>query len=81
MVMAVPSHGYRAVFRELWPQLTDGTLVVSAVKGIEVDSGMTMTEIMTEENKGSKRSISRAQRTELRRRGGRLPADRGTAAA
>ena len=55
VVMVVPSHGYRAVFRELWPQLSDGTLVVSAVKGIEVDSGMTMTEIMDEENKGRKR--------------------------
>jgi glycerol-3-phosphate dehydrogenase (NAD(P)+) len=55
VVMVVPSHGYRTVFRELWPQLADGTLVVSAVKGIEVDSGMTMTEIMAEENKGRKR--------------------------
>ena len=54
VVMVVPSHGYREVFRQLLPQLADGTLVVSAVKGIEVDSGMTMTEIMAAENRGGK---------------------------
>ena len=54
VVMVVPSHGYREVFRQILPQLADGTLVVSAVKGIEVDSGMTMTEIMAAENRGGK---------------------------
>ncbi|MDX9834035.1 MAG: NAD(P)H-dependent glycerol-3-phosphate dehydrogenase [Desulfobulbus sp.] len=55
VVMVVPSHGYREVFRQLWPQLAENTLVVSAVKGIEVDSCMTMTEIMAEENRDRKR--------------------------
>ncbi len=54
VVMVVPSHGYRQVYRELFPQLKDGVLIVSAVKGIEIESGMTMTQIMREESDPSK---------------------------
>ena len=54
VVMVVPSHGYRAVYRELYPHLSAGTLVVSAVKGIELQSGKTMTAIMEEEGRGDK---------------------------
>jgi glycerol-3-phosphate dehydrogenase (NAD(P)+) len=54
VVMVVPSHGYRAVYREVYPLLQDGALVVSAVKGIEIDSGMTMTQIMEVEGQTNK---------------------------
>lgn len=46
VVMAVPSHGFREVFAALIPRLADGTLLVSAVKGIEIASGQTMCQIM-----------------------------------
>lgn len=54
VVMVVPSHGYRAVYRDLYPMLQDGALVVSAVKGVEIESGMTMTQIMAEEGQTDK---------------------------
>jgi len=44
--MVVPSHGYRAVFQKLIPYLKTGASVVSAVKGIENSSLMTMTQVM-----------------------------------
>lgn len=44
--MVVPSHGYRAVFKKLIPYLKTGASVVSAVKGIENGSLMTMTQVM-----------------------------------
>ncbi|MCF8056097.1 MAG: NAD(P)-dependent glycerol-3-phosphate dehydrogenase [Desulfocapsa sp.] len=46
--MVVPSHGYRAVFEQLVPFLETGVFVVSAVKGIENSSLMTMTQVMTQ---------------------------------
>ncbi len=49
VLMVVPSHGYRRVFAALQPHLRSGTLLVSAVKGIEVGTRMTMTAIMAEE--------------------------------
>ncbi|MDH4319358.1 MAG: NAD(P)H-dependent glycerol-3-phosphate dehydrogenase, partial [Desulfobulbaceae bacterium] len=49
VVMVIPSHGYREVFRKLVSLLTADCLVVSAVKGIENDSLQTMTQIMAEE--------------------------------
>jgi glycerol-3-phosphate dehydrogenase (NAD(P)+) len=48
VVMVVPSHGYRAVFSTLAPFLSENCRVVSAVKGIENSSLMTMTQIMEE---------------------------------
>ncbi len=53
VVMVVPSHGYREVFRSIFPLLKKGTLVVSAVKGVEIQSGKTMTGIMEEESQGA----------------------------
>jgi glycerol-3-phosphate dehydrogenase (NAD(P)+) len=53
VVMVVPSHGYREVYRQLYPLLQEHTLVVSAVKGIERDSCMTMTQIMRQESNAS----------------------------
>ncbi len=49
--MVVPSHGYREVYRQVYPLLPEGGLVVSAVKGVEIDSGMTMTAIMRAEGR------------------------------
>ncbi len=47
--MVVPSHAYRRTFVSLLPSLAEGTPVISAVKGIENDTRMTMTQIMAEE--------------------------------
>ncbi|CAK8717595.1 Glycerol-3-phosphate dehydrogenase [NAD(P)+] [Candidatus Electronema halotolerans] len=49
VVMAVPSHGFREVFIRLVPLLQDGSLLVSAVKGIEIESGQTMSQVMNAE--------------------------------
>jgi glycerol-3-phosphate dehydrogenase (NAD(P)+) len=46
--MVVPSHGYRAVFEQLAPFLETGACIVSAVKGIENSSLMTMIQVMTQ---------------------------------
>ncbi len=46
--MVVPSHGYRSVFEQLAPHLAKNCFVVSAVKGIENSSLMTMTQVMRE---------------------------------
>jgi len=54
VVMVVPSHGYRQVYREIMPGLAEKTLIVSAVKGIETDGGMTMTAVMREESRDAK---------------------------
>ncbi len=44
--MVVPSHGYRVVFEKLIPYLKTGASIVSAVKGMENSSLMTMTQVM-----------------------------------
>jgi len=44
--MVVPSHGFRRVYEQVVLSLNDGTSVVSAVKGIENDTLMTMTQVM-----------------------------------
>lgn len=46
--MVVPSHGFRSVFAAITPFLEKGCRVISAVKGIENDTLMTMTQVMTE---------------------------------
>jgi glycerol-3-phosphate dehydrogenase (NAD(P)+) len=48
-VITVPSHGVRAVARQMAPHLEPGALVVSAVKGIEERSLQRMTEVLGEE--------------------------------
>lgn len=55
VIMVVPSHAYRDVFSRLYPYLDDETLVASAVKGIEIGTRMTMTQIMAEACTGDKR--------------------------
>lgn len=49
VVMVVPSHGLREVFAELVPSLSEAALLVSAVKGIEIGSRQTMTQVMVDE--------------------------------
>uniref|UniRef100_A0A1M7XW56 Glycerol-3-phosphate dehydrogenase [NAD(P)+] n=1 Tax=Desulfopila aestuarii DSM 18488 TaxID=1121416 RepID=A0A1M7XW56_9BACT len=44
--MVVPSHGFRKVYEKVILSLKDGASVVSAVKGIENDTLMTMTQVM-----------------------------------
>ncbi len=50
VIMVVPSHGYRQVFSSLLPFLNTGVLLVSAVKGIEIGTRQTMTELMIKES-------------------------------
>jgi len=49
VVMVVPSHGFRDVFQQLLPHLSENTYVISAVKGIENDTLMTMDQVMEDE--------------------------------
>ncbi|MFC1837503.1 NAD(P)H-dependent glycerol-3-phosphate dehydrogenase [Thermodesulfobacteriota bacterium] len=49
VVMVVPSHGFRDVFCKLLPYLSDNTYVISAVKGIENKTLMTMNQVMEDE--------------------------------
>lgn len=49
VVMVVPSHGYRQVYQQLFSLLPERSILVSAVKGIEIESGLTMTGVMRQE--------------------------------
>jgi glycerol-3-phosphate dehydrogenase (NAD(P)+) len=49
VVMVVPSHGFRDIFHTLLPHLSNNTYVISAVKGIENDTLMTMDQVMEDE--------------------------------
>ncbi len=46
IVMVVPSHVFREVFKSLVPYLEDGAHIISATKGIENESLLTMTQVM-----------------------------------
>ena len=56
VVVAVPSHGFRAVVRRATPFLTDAVLV-SATKGIEVDSLQRMSQVIEAETSGACRTV------------------------
>lgn len=49
--MVVPSHGFRKVYEKAILSLKEGVCVVSAVKGIENDTLMTMTQVMEDVRK------------------------------
>ncbi len=49
IVMVVPSHVYRQVFKELIPYLSPNSYIISATKGIENETLMTMIQIMEDE--------------------------------
>ncbi len=57
IVMVVPSQVYRSVAREMIPFLKDGAVVVSASKGIENETLLTMTGVWNEELSGVKKSV------------------------
>jgi glycerol-3-phosphate dehydrogenase (NAD(P)+) len=48
VILAVPSHGMRAVCRQMVPHLSDRQAVVSGAKGLEHDSGKRMSEVILE---------------------------------
>jgi glycerol-3-phosphate dehydrogenase (NAD(P)+) len=49
VLMAVPSHGFRQVLRDLKPHWPTGAVLVSATKGMEIDSLLTMEGVVREE--------------------------------
>ena len=49
IVMAVPSHGFRAVLRSAAPYVPSGVPIVSLTKGIEQQTMRRMTEVVLEE--------------------------------
>jgi len=52
VIVAVPSHGLRAVVREAAPYLAKDAILVSATKGIENDSLQRMSEVIADETRG-----------------------------
>lgn len=46
VICAVPSHALREVIQEAAPQIADGTILLSAVKGIEYETGMAMHQVL-----------------------------------
>jgi glycerol-3-phosphate dehydrogenase (NAD(P)+) len=52
VIVAVPSHGYRAVVRAAAPHIPKDAVLVSATKGIEIDSLQRMSEVTVEETGG-----------------------------
>lgn len=46
VIVAVPSHSLRDVMREAGPYIEPGAIVVSAVKGIEYETGLTMNGVL-----------------------------------
>ena len=52
VIVAVPSHGLRAVVRQAAPLVEPGTIFVSATKGIEADTLTRMSEVIVEETGG-----------------------------
>ena len=57
VVMVVPTHVYREVFQNVVPFLVDDTYVISASKGIENRTLLTMTRIMADVLRGSGKNI------------------------
>ena len=49
VIVAVPSHGVRAVVRAATPFIASRAIVVSATKGLEVETHARMSELITEE--------------------------------
>ncbi len=46
VLVAVPSHGFRAVLEEMAPALATGSAVISLAKGIEVGTNLRMSEVV-----------------------------------
>ncbi len=58
IVAAVPSHGFRAVFRSALPWIAGDALIVSATKGLESGSLARMTQVMAEEAGVSRSTVA-----------------------
>jgi glycerol-3-phosphate dehydrogenase (NAD(P)+) len=54
VVVAVPSHGYRAVLRSAARHLAKSAVVVSATKGLEVDTHLRMSQVVAQEAGGGR---------------------------
>jgi glycerol-3-phosphate dehydrogenase (NAD(P)+) len=52
VVAAVPSHAMRSVAREARPRLAPGAILVSAAKGLELDTLQRMSEVLAQESGG-----------------------------
>jgi glycerol-3-phosphate dehydrogenase (NAD(P)+) len=52
VIMAVPSHGFRAVLREVARHTADGTVFVSLTKGLEVSTRKRMSQVLADEVSG-----------------------------
>jgi len=52
VIFAIPSHGLRAVARSATPHLGTNRVLVSATKGLEVESLFRMSEVLAEETQG-----------------------------
>ena len=57
VIVAVPSHGLRAVVRRAAPHLAPGAILVSATKGIEVDTLQRMSQVIEAETAGCCRTV------------------------
>jgi glycerol-3-phosphate dehydrogenase (NAD(P)+) len=51
VVSAIPSHGCRAVIRAAAPHIAPGAVLVSATKGLEAESLMRMSDVVSEETR------------------------------
>lgn len=49
LVIAVPSHGFRDVFKRIAPSISSNTPIISLTKGIEQETLATMTEVVISE--------------------------------
>jgi glycerol-3-phosphate dehydrogenase (NAD(P)+) len=57
VVVAVPSHGLRAVVAQAAPHIAPGAILVSATKGIEVESLQRMSQVIEAETGGAYRTV------------------------
>jgi glycerol-3-phosphate dehydrogenase (NAD(P)+) len=53
VVSAIPSHGCRAVIRAAAPHIAPGAVLVSATKGLEAETFMRMSDVVSEETRGA----------------------------
>jgi len=51
LVIAVPSHGVRALIKQLNPIVQENVLIVNAAKGLEQHTLLTMSQVITDELK------------------------------
>jgi glycerol-3-phosphate dehydrogenase (NAD(P)+) len=57
VLVVVPSEFCRSIYRQLHPLVTPPTVIVSATKGIEIDSLLRMTEVASQEIPGARLAV------------------------